>query len=197
MHENQVCLFFMYLTCTVVVNTLAHCMTLKHIHQRQTANVNTNNPFRFTLSPPSDGHRTKCTIQTGCGNGTFFSQPSPTVARECVACANNTYMDSNEGHYLAACFEQKPCREGEFEVDDTATASSARECATHNDCDSTEYERVPPTPTTDRICVAVKTCSPGEYVSYQNTKTEDKQCTRTPLILPLWTFRCPLFPNLV
>eukprot|EP00729_Bicosta_minor_P016452 gene16452-31568_t len=142
----------------------------------------------LSYQPAPAGHREQeCTPQPPCTNGTYYLADAAAAAvRECRNCTEadleadppvvGTFI-ADTSHYLAACVEHQMCGEGQYELENSTTISSERQCFSHDECSTAlEYESRPPSSTSDRLCGLLSDCVPGERVATAPTETSDREC---------------------
>lgn len=106
----------------------------------------------------------------------------PATCGACQALLNaNVTCEMNEFRSMSAsgqvyCAPTTTCNSSQYESV-PATASSDRLCTELTVCSGTEFELVPPTNTSDRQCQVMTTCHPTEqFTSVPATATTDRQC---------------------
>ena len=105
-------------------------------------------------------HR-QCTRYSDCSEAEYESKSAtPTSDRECTACSTTN------------------CTEGEYVVSQCAPGGTTDfVCAPHSTCsNSTMFESVAPTSTSDRKCTNATVCKANQFTLLEKTKVHDRHC---------------------
>lgn len=137
-------------------------------------------PGSYEHTPPSATNDRLC---IECSAGTFQNQPGEAACKPIRNCSSDGY----EWQYAAPTLSSdRICRAvsacpTEYETFETQKPNTVadRVCENVTQCDQeTQFEYVPPTPTSNRFCETISMCKPKQYQAKAPSETSPRVCAQ-------------------